>query len=55
MVSVLMKKMYFFSNKIDDGSDFALINSDAESSDSDDGEKYSGTTFCITSCCNNVS
>ena len=33
----------FLSNAIDDGSDYALINSNAESSDSDDGENDSGS------------
>ena len=32
----------FLSNNIDDGSDYALINSDAKSSDSDDGGNDSG-------------
>ena len=33
----------FLSNNIDDGSDYALINSDAKSSDSDDGENDNGS------------
>ena len=33
----------FLSNNNDDGNDYALINSDAESSDSNDGENDSGS------------
>ena len=36
-------KDVFLSNNINDGSDHALINSDTENSDSDDGKNDSGS------------